>query len=250
MRESDGAGAPVRWSRAAAAGLTFRPIADADLAFLARLYASTRMEELSVTDWSDERKTAFLQMQFDAQHAHYQQHYAGTDFLVIARAAEAVGRLYLARWSSEHRIVDIAFLPEHRGKGGNGQWMGRGQQGRHPYADHPAGDCHAGATRPAPPQTETPVVIAEKATARGTGRHNPSYIASRSASASPCARRVTPSASARCVVNRAMGVGSRCVQLLSPDLPGSHQRGPNCSSRSRPSDGDNDCGQKRARGHP
>lgn len=117
MRESDGAGAPVRWSRAAAAGLTFRPIADADLAFLARLYASTRMEELSVTDWSDERKTAFLQMQFDAQHAHYQQHYAGTDFLVIARAAEAVGRLYLARWSSEHRIVDIAFLPEHRGKG-------------------------------------------------------------------------------------------------------------------------------------
>ena len=68
--------------RATAAGLTFRPITDADLPFLARLYASTRMEELAVTDWSDAQKAAFLQSQFDAQHAHYQKHYAGTDFLV------------------------------------------------------------------------------------------------------------------------------------------------------------------------
>ena len=37
---------PFGWTRAAAAGLTFRPIADADLPFLARVYASTRMEEL------------------------------------------------------------------------------------------------------------------------------------------------------------------------------------------------------------
>ena len=50
---------PFGWSRAAAAGLTFRPITDADLPFLARLYASTRMEELSVTDWSDAQKAAF-----------------------------------------------------------------------------------------------------------------------------------------------------------------------------------------------
>jgi GNAT superfamily N-acetyltransferase len=106
-----------RWARAAAAGLTFRPITDSDLPFLARLYASTRMEELSVTDWSDAQKAAFLQMQFDAQHAHYQQHYQGTDFLVIERAGEPVGRLYLARWRVEHRIVDIALLPANRGAG-------------------------------------------------------------------------------------------------------------------------------------
>jgi GNAT superfamily N-acetyltransferase len=105
------------WSRAAAAGLTFRPITDADLPFLARVYASTRMEELAVTDWSDAQKAAFLQMQFDAQHAHYQKHYVGSDFFVIERAGEALGRLYLARWKSEHRIVDIALLPAHRGSG-------------------------------------------------------------------------------------------------------------------------------------
>jgi hypothetical protein len=88
------------WSRAAQAGLTFRAITDADLPFLVRLYASTRTEELAVTDWSDAQKAAFLQMQFDAQHTHYQKHYAGSDFLVIERGSEAIGRLYLARRST------------------------------------------------------------------------------------------------------------------------------------------------------
>ena len=60
---------PFRWSRAAEAGLRFRPITDADLPFLARLYASTRMEELAVTDWPDPQKTAFLQSQFDVEGA-------------------------------------------------------------------------------------------------------------------------------------------------------------------------------------
>jgi len=105
------------WTRAAAAGLRFRPITDADLPFLARLYASTRIEELAVTDWADEQKTVFLQSQFDAQHAHYQKHYVGSDFFVIEQAGTVIGRLYLARWASAHRIVDIALLPEHRGRG-------------------------------------------------------------------------------------------------------------------------------------
>src|SRR5207245_6789274 len=108
---------PFGWSRAAAAGLSFRPIAEADLPFLSRLYASTRTEELAVTPWCDAQKAAFLQQQFAAQHAHYQAHYQGTDFLVIERDGVTIGRLYLARWKQEHRIVDIALLPEHRRKG-------------------------------------------------------------------------------------------------------------------------------------
>ena len=108
--------APFGWTRAAAAGLTFRLIAEADLAFLARLYASTRMEELAVVAWSEAEKAAFCDAQFQAQHAHYQTHYPKADWLVIRLGAEAVGRLYLVRWEREHRIIDIAFLPEHRGQ--------------------------------------------------------------------------------------------------------------------------------------
>ena len=108
---------PYGWARAAAAGMSFRPMTDADLPFLARVYASTRMEELSVVPWPLEQKLAFLQQQFDAQHAHYRKHYHGTDWLVVLHAGAPVGRLYLARWEREHRIVDIALLPEHRGAG-------------------------------------------------------------------------------------------------------------------------------------
>jgi ribosomal protein S18 acetylase RimI-like enzyme len=98
--------------------LTFRRITDADLPFLARVYASTRAEELAtVADWSSEQKAAFVDHQFRAQHAHYQKYYPEADWLVTSHAGVDVGRLYIERWPSQHRIIDITFLPEHRGKG-------------------------------------------------------------------------------------------------------------------------------------
>jgi ribosomal protein S18 acetylase RimI-like enzyme len=110
--------APFGWARAAAARLTFRRITDADLPFLARVYASTRAEELAtVSGWSDEQKAAFVDLQFRAQHAHYQKYYPEADWLVTSHAGADVGRLYIERWPSQHRIIDITFLPEHRGKG-------------------------------------------------------------------------------------------------------------------------------------
>lgn len=109
---------PFGWARAAELGLTFRRIADSDLPFLARVYASTRAEELAVvTSMTDAQKAAFLQAQFELQHAHYQKYYPQADWLVTMRGGEDIGRLYLERWPSQHRIIDISFLPEHRGKG-------------------------------------------------------------------------------------------------------------------------------------
>ncbi|MBZ9745791.1 GNAT family N-acetyltransferase [Mesorhizobium sp. CO1-1-7] len=105
------------WVRAAGFGLMFRPATDADLPFLSRLYASIRAEELAVTFWTDAQKAAFLDMQFRAQHAHYHEHYPEADWLVIVQAAQDIGRLYIERWPSQHRIIDVAFLPAHRGKG-------------------------------------------------------------------------------------------------------------------------------------
>jgi ribosomal protein S18 acetylase RimI-like enzyme len=108
------------WSRAAQAGLTFRRVSAADEPFLFRLYASTRTEELAPVPWSDEQKAAFLEMQARAQHADYQRNYADADWLVIERGGADIGRLYLDRGNSSdsrHHIIDIAFLPEWRGKG-------------------------------------------------------------------------------------------------------------------------------------
>src|SRR3954453_19651703 len=109
---------PFGWPPAAQAGLTFRRVTDADLPFLARVYASTRAEELAVvTTMTDAQKASFLAAQFQLQHAHYQKYYPEADWLVTTRGAEDVGRLYIERWGNQHRIIDIAFLPEHRGKG-------------------------------------------------------------------------------------------------------------------------------------
>src|SRR3954470_3556268 len=108
---------PFGWSRAAQAGLTFRRITGADLPFLSRLYASTRTEELAVTGWPQQQQQQFLQQQVAAQHDHYQRYFQDAEFLVIECGGVPIGRLYLGREAREHRIVDIALLPEHRRKG-------------------------------------------------------------------------------------------------------------------------------------
>ena len=35
----------------------------------------------------------------------------------MSHAGEDVGRLYIERWPTQHRLIDITFLPEHRGQG-------------------------------------------------------------------------------------------------------------------------------------
>ena len=42
---------------------------------------------------------------------YYREHYPDTSFDVIVLDGQPVGRLYVARWSDEIRIVDIALLP-------------------------------------------------------------------------------------------------------------------------------------------
>jgi GNAT superfamily N-acetyltransferase len=108
---------PFGWARSARAGLTFRPVADADRSFLARVYASTRAEELAATSMTAAQKAAFLDSQFRAQHAHFQKHYLQSDRLVVMGGGNDIGRLYIERSPTRHSIIDIALLPECRGRG-------------------------------------------------------------------------------------------------------------------------------------
>jgi ribosomal protein S18 acetylase RimI-like enzyme len=100
-----------------ARGLRFRPETPADLPFLEALYASTRAEELAVVPWSEAEKAEFLAQQFRAQHAHYRQHYPDAVWSIVMHSGTDIGRLYLQRRAEEHRIIDIALLPEWRGQG-------------------------------------------------------------------------------------------------------------------------------------
>ena len=88
---------------------------DDDLPFLALVYATTREQEMALVNWPPEQKRAFLEQQFQAQHAHYMEHYPDAAWLIVERSKEAIGRLYIERWTREHRIIDIALLPQWRG---------------------------------------------------------------------------------------------------------------------------------------
>ncbi len=97
--------------------IQLRPAKEGDVEFLRILYASTREEELAITDWSDAQKREFCRMQFEAQFAHYLEHYPAADFAVIECDRVDAGRLYVHRGEGEIRIMDLALLPEWRGKG-------------------------------------------------------------------------------------------------------------------------------------
>lgn len=97
--------------------VTFRLIRPDDLPFLYTVYASTRLEELAPLGWDEAQQAAFLTMQFNAQHRAYQDTYADADFQIILSGNRAVGRLYIARWQEEIRLIDIALLPAYRNTG-------------------------------------------------------------------------------------------------------------------------------------
>jgi ribosomal protein S18 acetylase RimI-like enzyme len=97
--------------------IRFRPTTPDDVPFLRRVYATTREDEMQRVPWSEDQKAAFLDMQFAAQKKHYEEFYPQCDFLVIELEGEGIGRLYLDRGETDIEIVDIALLPEHRGRG-------------------------------------------------------------------------------------------------------------------------------------
>lgn len=98
-------------------GLAVRPATDADEPFLAQVYAATRAEELAATGWPPPVRTAFLAQQHRAQHDGYRAAHPEGAFLVVAHEGADIGRLYLADVDGAVLVIDIALLPEQRGRG-------------------------------------------------------------------------------------------------------------------------------------
>lgn len=97
--------------------LSLRTARSEDEAFLYRLYASTRMQEMAAWGWDPAQQDAFLRMQFRAQRQGYASEYPDADHRVILADQEPVGRLLVHRTGKEIRLVDIAILSEHRNRG-------------------------------------------------------------------------------------------------------------------------------------
>ena len=67
--------------------------------------------------WDDAAKEAFLRMQFEAQDSWYRGQMPNASYEVILVDGEPAGRLYVDRRPDEIHVVDIALLPDYRGRG-------------------------------------------------------------------------------------------------------------------------------------
>jgi ribosomal protein S18 acetylase RimI-like enzyme len=102
-----------------------RPIDDADLAFLRKLYGTTRAHELKHTGWNHTACERFLDQQFEFQCGYYQAHYSDAERYVIEHAGHPIGRAYLL-WTDTHlQIIDLSLLPEACGCGIGGELLHR-----------------------------------------------------------------------------------------------------------------------------
>jgi hypothetical protein len=95
--------------------ISLRTVKPEDSSLLLEIYRTTRADELALVSWwTDEQKNAFVQMQSDAQHAHYRNAFPHAEYLIVLFDERPVGRLYLAELDSELRILDLTLLPRER----------------------------------------------------------------------------------------------------------------------------------------
>lgn len=97
--------------------VALRPEQLADEAFLYTVYASTRAEELALTNWDEATRHAFLNQQFNAMRHGYRSMFPAAEFLVIQVGGRPVGRIVLDVGANEIRVVDLALLPEDQNHG-------------------------------------------------------------------------------------------------------------------------------------
>jgi ribosomal protein S18 acetylase RimI-like enzyme len=101
----------------AGAALALRPVIETDEPFLRRLYASIRESEFAVLGLAPGALDALLAWQYAAQARAFGEQHPGAARQLVAVDGERVGRLYVDRTAATIHVVDIALLPEYRGRG-------------------------------------------------------------------------------------------------------------------------------------
>jgi ribosomal protein S18 acetylase RimI-like enzyme len=98
-----------------------RPATVNDNDLLLHVYASTRQDEMASWGWSAAQQSSFIRMQFDARKRGYAATYPSAENSIISIGDVPAGSLIIVRGPGEIRLVDIALLPEFRGRGLGGE---------------------------------------------------------------------------------------------------------------------------------
>jgi ribosomal protein S18 acetylase RimI-like enzyme len=107
-------------------GIGMRPARTSDQTFLESLYRSTR-DDLRLIDADNEFIDELIGMQQHAQAIGYGTMFPNAMYFIVEKHGLSIGRVVVDFGHNEIRLIDIAFIPEARGKG-NGEAIIRGLQ--------------------------------------------------------------------------------------------------------------------------
>jgi len=93
--------------------IVLREATPEDQPFLLEVYASTRIDELAGTGWTDDQKRAFIEMQFFTRERTYPR----VDNRIIVLDGRPIGRILVDRGETAIVLRDIALLTEYRNAG-------------------------------------------------------------------------------------------------------------------------------------
>jgi len=97
--------------------IVLRPEQEQDTAFLANLFRVAAGGVLWLMPIDDVMKEKLLRMQLASQAATYRAQYPFARFDIIEQGGEPIGRIVIDPGTEAGRIVDIALLPQRRGRG-------------------------------------------------------------------------------------------------------------------------------------
>jgi ribosomal protein S18 acetylase RimI-like enzyme len=101
------------------ADISLRPARDGDEPFLKRVHEAAwhwEFASLLQTDQADLYHKIMAQ-QYDSQHRFYFANYDTAHYGIIQWTGQPIGRLYVDYRDDEVRVLEIAILPEYRGRG-------------------------------------------------------------------------------------------------------------------------------------
>src|SRR4051812_11480153 len=93
------------------------PVRDADSATFFDLFVRVRAHDLGAAAWPEAIRAATLRIQFDAHRRGYGERYPAADTSLLIDQGEPIGWAVVDRAGTSIHLVDIAVLPERRGRG-------------------------------------------------------------------------------------------------------------------------------------
>ena len=97
-------------------GLGLRPAMPKDQPFLEDLHRTCR-DDLQLIEGDKEFVEAIIAMQFNAQNVGYGTQYPNAMYWIVEKQGQNIGKATIDFGSNFVHLVDLAFIPEARGKG-------------------------------------------------------------------------------------------------------------------------------------